>query len=50
MNDIDRIVKESQRNFEKLDILVNNAGILKGGDIENTDKEDFQSVMDVNLM
>lgn len=49
-NDIERVAEESKKNFPKLDILVNNAGILRSGTIENTVTEDFQSVMEVNLM
>lgn len=47
--DVERIVAETVRNFEKVDILVNAAGIIANGSIENTSPEDFDSVMNVNL-
>lgn len=37
-------------NFTKIDILVNNAGVAHVGDIETTEIEDFERVMNVNVL
>jgi NAD(P)-dependent dehydrogenase (short-subunit alcohol dehydrogenase family) len=43
------MVKVIQEKFKKIDILVNNAGILRTGDAEVLDKEDWDKVLQVNL-
>ena len=43
------MVKETIEKFGKIDVLVNNAGITKDGLIMRMKKEDFESVIDVNL-
>lgn len=47
--DVRKIFDELKLKFEKLDILINNAGILENGNIENTNLESFDRVMNVNL-
>lgn len=44
--DVDLIIKE----FGKIDVLVNNAGITKDTLLMRMKKEDFESVIDVNLV
>ena len=42
------LMEETVRQNGKLNILVNNAGIIKIADIEDTNLEDWQAIMDVN--
>ena len=44
------MVKETIEKFGKIDILVNNAGITKDGLIMRMKKEDFEAVIDINLV
>lgn len=44
------MVKEAVEKFGKIDILVNNAGITKDGLIMRMKKEDFEAVIDINLI
>ena len=44
------MVKETVEKFGKIDILVNNAGITKDGLIMRMKKEDFEVVIDINLI
>ena len=44
------MVKETIEKFGKIDVLVNNAGITRDGLIMRMKKEDFESVIDVNLV
>ena len=46
----ENMVKESVEKFGKIDILVNNAGITKDGLIMRMKKEDFEAVIDINLI
>jgi 2-deoxy-D-gluconate 3-dehydrogenase len=48
-SDVEAMVKEVQEKFGKIDILVNNAGILRTGNAEVLDKEDWDKVLQVNL-
>lgn len=48
--DTEKMVKGIIEKFEKIDILVNNAGITKDMLIMRMKKEDFESVIDVNLV
>ena len=48
-SDVEAMVKEVQEKFGKIDILVNNAGILRAGNAEVLDKEDWDKVLQVNL-
>ena len=43
------MVKEVMNQFDRIDILVNNAGITKDSLLIRMKKEDFDSVIDVNL-
>lgn len=49
-DDCKTMVDEVIANFEKIDVLVNNAGITKDTLIMRMKKEDFESVIDVNLV
>ena len=46
----ENMVKETVEKFGKIDILVNNAGITKDGLIMRMKKEDFEAVIDINLI
>jgi 2-dehydro-3-deoxy-D-gluconate 5-dehydrogenase len=46
---VDNIVEQTLAKFGKIDILVNNAGILRSGNAEDLSKEDWESVVKVNL-
>lgn len=48
--DCERFVKEVIEKYEKIDVLVNNAGITKDTLLMRMKKEDFESVIDVNLV
>lgn len=48
--DTERIAKETMDEFGKIDVLVNNAGITKDMLLLRMKKEDFESVLDVNLL
>jgi len=49
-DDCERMAKEVIEQFGTIDVLVNNAGITKDGLIMRMKKEDFNSVIDVNLI
>ena len=46
----ENMVKEIIEKFGRIDVLVNNAGITRDGLIMRMKKEDFESVIDVNLV
>lgn len=48
--DCERFVKEIIEKYGKIDVLVNNAGITKDTLLMRMKKEDFESVIDVNLV
>ena len=48
--DCERFVKEIIEEYGKIDVLVNNAGITKDTLLMRMKKEDFESVIDVNLV
>lgn len=49
-DDCKKMVEELIAEFGKIDVLVNNAGITKDALIMRMSKEDFSSVIDVNLV
>lgn len=49
-DDCVRLVKEIINEYGKIDVLVNNAGITKDTLLMRMKKEDFESVIDVNLV
>lgn len=46
----EKMVKETIEQLGKIDVLVNNAGITKDGLLMRMAKEDFESVIDINLV
>ncbi len=48
--DCERMIKEIIDKFGKIDVLVNNAGITKDMLLMRMKKEDFQEVIDINLV
>ncbi len=48
--DTEKMVNETVEALGKIDVLVNNAGITKDGLLMRMSKEDFESVIDVNLV
>ncbi len=48
--DCERMLKETIDKFGKIDVLVNNAGITKDMLLMRMKKEDFEQVIDVNLI
>ena len=48
--DCERFVKEIINEYGKIDVLVNNAGITRDTLLMRMKKEDFESVIDVNLV
>ena len=48
--DSERMVKEIIEHFEKIDVLVNNAGITRDTLLMRMKKEDFEDVINVNLV
>lgn len=46
----ERMINETVEQLGKVDVLVNNAGITKDGLLMRMSKEDFESVIDVNLV
>jgi 3-oxoacyl-[acyl-carrier protein] reductase len=49
-DECENFVKETVENFGKIDVLVNNAGITKDTLLARMKKEDFEQVIDVNLV
>jgi NAD(P)-dependent dehydrogenase (short-subunit alcohol dehydrogenase family) len=47
--DVDRVVSETVKKFQKIDILVNNAGLGWGTPPEEFKMEDWQKVIDLNI-
>ncbi|MBP3801707.1 MAG: 3-oxoacyl-[acyl-carrier-protein] reductase [Clostridia bacterium] len=48
--DTEKFVKEVIENFGQIDVLVNNAGITRDGLLMRMSKEDFETVIDTNLV
>ena len=46
----ENMIKEAIEKYGRIDVLVNNAGITKDGIIMRMKKEDFEAVIDVNLV
>ena len=49
-DDAERMIKDIIEKFEKIDVLVNNAGITKDNLLMRMKKEDFEDVINVNLV
>jgi len=47
--DIEKMVQKTLEKFGRIDILVNNAGILRMGNAEAMEEEDWKKVIQVNL-
>lgn len=48
--DAEKMIKETVEALGKIDVLVNNAGITKDGLLMRMAKEDFEKVVDINLV
>ena len=48
--EISTMIKKTIAKFKKIDILINNAGISMTSDIENTSLEDFNKIININLI
>ncbi|CAG4916474.1 unnamed protein product [Colias eurytheme] len=48
-SEIEKLIEESFKRFDRLDVLVNNAGILGSGSIEKTTLEQFDNIMTTNM-
>lgn len=48
--DCEIMINEIIKSFQKIDVLVNNAGITKDGLLMRMKKEDFEQVINVNLV
>lgn len=49
MEDMQRLIGQTQDRFGGLDILVNNAGVGHGSAVDETDMRDYDRLMDTNL-
>ncbi len=49
LEDCERSVSETVRQFGRIDILFNNAGVVMKGTAESTSEEDWASLMNLNL-
>ncbi|KAG5324739.1 HSD2 protein, partial [Acromyrmex heyeri] len=49
-NDVKNITDSTIKHYDKLDILVNNAGIVEFGNIETTSLEQYDNIMNVNVL
>jgi NAD(P)-dependent dehydrogenase (short-subunit alcohol dehydrogenase family) len=48
-NDVENVVRETMKKFQRIDILVNNAGRTWGENPEDFTMEDWQKVIDLNI-
>jgi 3-oxoacyl-[acyl-carrier protein] reductase len=49
LDQVEEMINEVEKNFQRLDILVNNAGIIRRGSIETVTEEEWDQVILVNL-
>lgn len=48
-DDILKVIKVAEDNFQKIDILINNAGVAVAGPSISLKKEDWQKVLDIDI-
>jgi 3-oxoacyl-[acyl-carrier protein] reductase len=48
-DEVQKMIRQVDRDFGRLDVLVNNAGIIRRGSIETVTEKDWDDVMAVNL-
>ncbi len=48
-NDLERLVQETHKKFQRIDILVNNAGLFKGAPLHEISDEEYDEMMDINI-
>ncbi len=46
---VDQLVTDTADNFGQIDVLINAAGIIANGSIENTELDDWDKMMNINL-
>lgn len=49
LSQVERVVTETVDSFGRIDVLVNSAGIISNGTIENTELDDWDKMMSINL-
>ena len=49
LTQVEKMIEKVVNEFGRIDILVNNAGITRDGFLENMDRDDWNSVLSVNL-
>ncbi len=49
ISQIERVVSDCVDNFERIDVLVNSAGIIANGNIENTELDEWDKMMNLNV-
>jgi 3-oxoacyl-[acyl-carrier protein] reductase len=49
LDQVEEMINEVEKKFQRLDILVNNAGIIRRGSIETVTEEEWDQVIAVNL-
>jgi meso-butanediol dehydrogenase/(S,S)-butanediol dehydrogenase/diacetyl reductase len=49
LDSLKNLIEESVATFGQIDILVNNAGVLDAGELQDTDPEQWQTTMNIDL-
>jgi 3-oxoacyl-[acyl-carrier protein] reductase len=49
LTQVEKMIEKVVNEFGRIDILINNAGITRDGFLENMDRDDWNSVLSVNL-
>lgn len=49
LSEVDQVINQACKVFGNIDVLVNNAGIIHTGPLDQTNEDEWDKVMDVNL-